>query len=117
MRYRKLDTDDDMQFGNQQADFYRDVPDAPAQAVGTRLRLLTGEWFLNIAEGTPYQGGVLGKYTKESADPVIRTRILETQGVQSIDDYESSFDPDTRTFTASAEISTIYGPVTITEVL
>jgi hypothetical protein len=117
MRYRKLDQDNDMQFGNQQADFYRDVPEAPAQAVGTRLRLVSGEWYLNINEGTPYQGGVLGKYTKDSADPVIRSRILGTQGVDSILDYESGFDPDTRAFAARGEINTIYGPAPINEVL
>lgn len=111
MRYRKLDAGGDMTFGLQQSDFYRDVPEAPAQAVLTRLRLLRGEWFLDISKGVPYQGGVLGKYTSKSADPIIRDTILKTPGVSGIASYESSFNPDTRVFTIAGVVDTIYGPV------
>lgn len=117
MRYRKLDDQRDMTFGAQQSDFYRDVPEAPAQAVQTRLGLLSGEWFLDFAEGTPYQGGVLGKYTMDSAEPVIRDRILNSQGVASIVDYDQQFNGDTRTLTISASITTLYGDAEVTGTL
>jgi len=109
VRYRKLDESRDMTFGAQQSDFYRDVPEAPAQAVLTRLGLFSGEWFLDAVEGTPYQGGVLGKYTAESAEPVIRDRILNAQGVTGISEYDQQFNGDTRTLNVSASITTIYG--------
>jgi hypothetical protein len=109
MRYRKLDGNGDMTFGNQQADFYRDVPDAPGQAVLTRLRLVSGEWYLDISAGVPYQGGVLGKFTKDTANPILRDAILGAQGVTSLNDYDYNFNPDTRTYTVSGNIDTVYG--------
>jgi hypothetical protein len=117
MRYRKLNSDDDMQYGNQQADYWRDVPDAVAQAVATRLRLFTGEWFLDIEEGTPWQGWVLGKHTLNDAELVIRQRILETQGVLEILSFDSSENRDERSVIISATIGTIYGVAEINEVL
>lgn len=117
MRYRKLADDKDMTFGNQQADFWRDVPQAPAQAVETRLGLFSGEWYIDISEGTPYQGGVLGKHTQASYDPILRDRILNSEGVIAILSYESIYDGDLRTLTVRAEIDTIYGPTTFVGVL
>lgn len=117
MRYRKLTADGDYSFGSGALDFWQDVPDAVAQAVLTRLRLWTGEWFLNVTEGTPYQIGALGKHTKESVDPMIRDRILSTQGVTSIEDYSSVIDPNTRELTVNATINTIYGQAVIQEVM
>lgn len=117
MRYRKLDDNRDMQFGGQQNDFYRNVPEAPAQSVLTRLSLLSGEWYIDLLEGTPYQGGVLGKHTQQSYDPIIRDRILNSEGVLAILAYESIFDGDLRTLTVRAEIDTIYGTTTVVGVL
>ena len=48
---------------------------------------------------------------------VIRNRILGTPGVTGITDFESVLDPDTRTLTVSATITTQYGDATIEEAL
>lgn len=117
MRLRKWTNGTDMQAGHGQADYWVDDPLGVAQAVVQRLRLLAGEWFLDLAEGTPYVGGVFGKHTKESYDPVIRTRIMETEGVTSIESYESAFDGDSRRLTINVTINTEYGPATVQEVL
>ena len=117
MRYRKLDENDDMVFGHGAADYWRDVPDAPAQAVKTRLNLRLGEWFLDTSAGTPYNTQILGKYTSGTRDMAVRTRILGTQGVAQIDSYSSSFDPNTREWFANATITTVYGPATLSEPL
>ena len=117
MRYRKLDAVGDMTFGNQQADFYRDVPEAPAQAIYTRLGLMLGEFFVDVTEGTDYVGGVLGKYTQDSADLIIRERILGAKGVSAILSYESSYDADTRTWTARGTADTIYGEISFVGVV
>lgn len=113
MRYRKLDADDDYVFGEQQADFYKDVPDAVGQAVLTRLRLLRGEWFLDKTDGTPWSTEVLGKYTNNTYDAAIRQRILGTQGVQEIVSYSSSLDTEQRALTVRVSINTIYGTTTV----
>ncbi len=113
MRYRKLDENGDMTFGNGQLDFYRDVPEAVGQAVSTRLQLWLGEFFLNIDEGTPYLLGILGKHSKESADATLKDRIENTQGFSDIESYSSDLNPDTRKMSVVAEIDTIYGPTKI----
>jgi hypothetical protein len=114
MKYRKLDQNNDMTFGNQRADFYIDTAEGVAQAVMTRLKLWVGEWFLDVSEGTAYQQAVLGTGTRETIEPAIRTRLLDTQGVESIDRFLVKINPTTRVVSIEATISTIYGQVTVT---
>lgn len=117
MRYRKLSPTGDYTFGRGQADFYRDVPEAPAQAVATRLHLRLGEWFLDTTDGTPWSTEVLGKYTLGTRDRMLRMRTLGTTGVTGIAAYSSQFNPDTREFAASITIDTAYGQISMTEPL
>lgn len=112
MRYRRLQNGD-MTFGSQQANFLRDSAQTVAQAVVTRLNLWLGEWFLNTTEGTPYSQAALGKYTTATIEPAIRSRILETEGVTSIESFGIQFDPDTRKVEIQASINTIYGATII----
>ncbi len=104
-------------FGRSQADFWRDVPDAPAQAVKTRLQLQLGEWFLDRNEGTPYRTRVLGKFTRNTRDPVLRARILGTRGVTELATYSSQTDSNLRTFNVQATINTLFGTTRIVEPL
>jgi hypothetical protein len=117
MRYRKLsrnetqdggDTDYDYTFGHGKSDFWIDVPDAPAQAVLTRLKMWKGEWFLDVSDGMDWNVGVLGKYTAATRDFLIRARIIQTKGVSLIASYSSSLLRDTREFTVHAELNTVY---------
>nr|WP_314614269.1 hypothetical protein [uncultured Pseudomonas sp.] len=117
MRYRKLDANGDYTFGNQQADFYKDIPEAVGQAVMTRLRLSKGEWFIDTADGTPWSTEVLGERTAATRDAAIKKRILGTPGVVQIDSYDSSIDASTRRFTVNATITTAYGQTSISETL
>jgi len=117
MRYRKLDANGDMVFGHGAADYHHDTPEAVAQAVLTRLRLARGEWFLDVAEGTPYSPAILGRHTAESYDPAIRARVLETEGVRSILEYSSSVEGESRRLAVSVRIDTIYGPADVQEIM
>lgn len=108
MRYRKLDADGDYVFGGQQLDFHKDVPEAVAQAVLTRLRLLRGEWFLDITEGTPLDR-IVDKFSMGTYDAAIRQRILTTQGVTEMVAYTSTFDADARALSVNATVNTQYG--------
>jgi hypothetical protein len=110
MRYRKMDENRDMIFGNQQLDFLRDVPEAIGQSVETRVLLFLGEWFLDLDEGTPYFQGILGKKNKELADASLKARVASTEGVTRINNYQSEVDPVTRKMSVSMDIDTIYGP-------
>lgn len=109
MRNRKLDENGDYSFGQNVNNFYIDIPETVVQAVVTRLQLWESEWFLDLREGTPYLNGIIGKYTTETIDQLVRTRILETKGVSEITFYESIFDADLRKITLNVTISTIYG--------
>ena len=113
MRYRKLDEDGDYRFGHNQNDFHVNSPEAVAQAVMTRLKFWTGEWFANTSDGTGWNTNVLGKYTSHMYELLIRQRILETPGVSQIDSFESTFDGATRKLTIESTITTIYGTTSL----
>lgn len=117
MRYRKQDANGDYVFGHQLSDFFQDVPEAVAQAAVTRLMLFTGEWYLDSTDGTPWRTEVLGKYTQETYDVVIKDRILGTEGVQEILSYSSSFDGNSRALSVTATIATVYGQAPIATTL
>lgn len=113
MRYRVLSPTGDYSFGQGPSQILVNSPETVAQAVGTRLALLAGEWFLDQTDGLPFYTQVAGTDTQGIYDNAIRTRILGTPGVTSIDQYASSLDPTTRALTVAASISTIYGPAAV----
>ena len=107
MRVRKMSADGDYRFGHGDADFYQDEAEAVAQDCMTRLALWRGTWFIDTLEGTPWVQQILGKH--EAVDVVLRSRILETEGVLGLAEFESVLDPDTRRITVRATINTEYG--------
>jgi hypothetical protein len=110
MKYRPLDANGDYTVA---VPYLSNSPATVGQAVLTRLRLLQGEWFLDVTDGTPYQS-ILGKRQPGSnPDALIKNRILSTQGVTSIVSYSSSYNGAARTLTVSATIATIYGQTVI----
>lgn len=113
MRYRKLTSTGDYSFGNGQLDFWINAPEGVAQAVQTRLLLWTGEWFLDVDEGTPYMQGVFGKHSQTEADITIQTRVGDTQGLVDIENYNSTLNRDDRSLSVSMDINTIYGPTSL----
>lgn len=116
MKYRKLDANDDFQFGGGATDFWIDVPDAPAQAVRTRLALWQGQWFLDAREGMPWKTQVLGNRTADTRDPTIKAHVLSTQGVLRITDYSSNLNRDARALAANIVIDTTYGRAVVSGV-
>lgn len=114
MRYRALTSAGDYSFGQGNANFLINSPAAVAQAVKTRLLLMTGEWFLDNTDGTPYSTEILGTGTGPLYDQAIRERILETQGVTGIVLYSSQV--LNRKLSVAATITTIYGVVFIQQV-
>lgn len=109
MRYRRLDANGDMTFGNGSLNFLIDSPEAVAQAVMTRLELLTGEWFLDVTEGTPYGTLILGNNSEATADQALRARILGTQGVTGIPAGGFSSSLVGRKLSVAVTIDTLYG--------
>lgn len=115
MKYRKLDENGDYLFGGA-GQFFENDPEGVAQAIRTRLLLLTNEWFLDSNEGTPYDPAIIGYGTATTRDPAVIDRILGTTGVQSILRYSSSVDRD-RLFRVDALVDTIYGAATVQAII
>ncbi|MGY0790974.1 hypothetical protein ACW7BJ_16530 [Azospirillum argentinense] len=109
MRYRALTGTGDSTFCSGATAFHVDNAAAVAQAIRTRLLLLTGEWFLDVGEGTPYSTEILGTGTAPTYDTAIRTRILETPGVTELVAYSSDLNRATRGLSVSTTVATIYG--------
>lgn len=107
MKVRKISSSGDYQMGHGNADFLQDTPEGVAQNVMTRLALWRGTWFIDTTDGTPWLQEILGKH--EAVDVVLRSRILATPGVLSIDSFESILDPNGRNLSINATISTRYG--------
>ena len=111
MRVRRTTADGDICFGHNANDYLVNTPEAVAQNVRTRLALWQGQWFIDTDEGMPYLQQILGK--QSAADLVIKSRILETPGVQQIDEFEAVLDPNTRRLTIQVKLTTDYGPASI----
>ena len=114
MRYRREDADGDYTFGSGDDTWLINSSDAVAQAVKTRFELWYGQWFLDTTAGTPWIQSVLGKQKPDVYNLAIRQRILETQGVNSIIDFNTNVNTSTRRVTFTATIDTIYGTTTVT---
>lgn len=114
MRYRRENADGDYTFGSGDDTWLINSPGAVAQAVKTRFELWYGQWFLDTTAGTPWIQSVLGKQKPDVYNLAIRQRILETQGVNSIIDFNTNVNTSTRRVTFTATIDTIYGTTTVT---
>lgn len=109
IRYRALSPTGDYTFGHAPSNFLVDSPQAVGQLVKTRLLLAQGEWFLDVTEGTPWVGQVLGERTKPLYDLAIQARVLSTPNVLSIDSYLSTLNANARSLAVVMTISTSFG--------
>ena len=114
MQYRREDADGDYTFGRGDDTWLTNSPEAVAQAIKTRFELWYGQWFLDTTEGTPWMQSVLGKQRPEVYNLAIRQRILETVGVSSITDFNTTVNTSTRRVTFTATVETLYGTTTVT---
>lgn len=104
MRVRALDANGDMTLGQGSANFYQNSSAGVAQCIITRLKLIKGEWFLDITAGTDWNGKILGRQSGYDAE--IRRVILATPGVTSITTYSSALTG--RALSISATVLTAY---------
>lgn len=92
MRVRALTSTGDYSFGQGQANFLINDPACVGQNVETTLRLWQGEWFLDTLAGTPWLQQILGVFSLKSVvDMILQGVILSVDGVNGIQDYQSSY--------------------------
>lgn len=75
-----------------------------AQRVITRIRRLKGEWFIDTTAGMPYIQDILGKRDINYFKLLLRKEILNTDGVQSINNFRLSFNSKTGHISVYVEI-------------
>ena len=115
MRYRRLDKNHDYTFGQGRSDYLVDL-DAVGQAIETRLRLFTQEWWEDQADGIPMFESFLGASCSinKMRDKLVQERILGTNLngtplVTGIADFFSAFDSITNAYAVQVIVDTIYG--------
>ncbi len=112
MRYRMLDVDGDYQFGKGQQNFTYGTY-AVAQAIKTRLKLLKGEWWENISEGLPLFEQILGANGNQDnlylVDSLIKERIISTDNVTSIENFNSEY--KNRAYIFTCTVNTKFGEI------
>lgn len=80
-----------------------------------KLKLWTGEWFLDTEFGTPYLQQILGKQlTLSGSLTAIRKSILEVSGVRQILAFDYTFSNSTRKLTVDFTVDTPFGIVEVT---
>ncbi len=79
-----------------------------------KLKLWTGEWFLDTDFGTPYLQSILGKQlTLSGAIAALRKSILEVSGVRSITEFTYNFSSQERKLVVDFTVDTPYGLVEV----
>ena len=124
MRYRRLDENHDMCFGRGLSDYLVDStgdPDAIAQAIKTRLLLFYGEWWEDIYDGLPLWQQILGQRITDISiiDRILTDRIMGlklpdgTDAITGVESVTSEFDGDTREYSFTCVVSTVFGQVVV----
>lgn len=113
MIYRRLDEDGDMIFGQGKFNYCESL-EAIGQAIKTKLLLLKAEWWEDLEDGTPLFQDIFpqrGDSGRNAVDIIIKTRILEVNGVTNISNFTSSIDSKTRTYSAVITVETTSGTI------
>jgi len=106
---RLTDETHDMTFGRGMSDMAT-TDEAVAQNVTCRLLSFRGNWFLDTQHGLPYFQTILGKPVKVSDVAIeIKSAILQTPDVASIETFDIILDPTDRVLTAVATIKNVFG--------
>jgi hypothetical protein len=107
MIYRQLTPSNDYSFGQGRQNFLSGV-EATRQAIFTRLRLYRGNFWRNTIAGLPMFQEILATSGSEAniaaIDALILKQISETETVQSVLEYSSTFDGKTRAYSFKAKV-------------
>jgi hypothetical protein len=124
MKYRRLDNNYEPCFGRGKLDYLEDRvenPDAIAQAIKTRLLGFIGEWWMDVNDGLPLWQQILGQRAKTSViEGILVDRIKglimpdSTYAITSVSQVTSDYDPETRAYSFSCYVDTVYGKLYIT---
>ena len=90
--------------------------EAVAQIIATRLKLLRGEWFANLADGLPLFQSIIGhSNTTQGVALIIRQRILGTPYVTGIQNMSVTYAPTSRNYSFSCTVQTAFGNIQLNQ--
>ena len=108
-----LDSDGDLDTSNLGLAIVRGA-DRVRQNIQIKLRLWTGEWFLDTEAGTPYLSDILGKrISLGGALAAIRASIMEVDSVNGITSFSYTFNRQTRVLNYTFEAATDFGLIEV----
>lgn len=113
MKYRRLDENGDMIFGQGKYNYCEDL-EAIGQAIKTKILLLKGEWWEDIEDGTPLFQKIFTQRSesgKNAVDIILKTRILEVEGVTNITSFKSEINVASRTYSSTISVETTSGTI------
>lgn len=109
---RRLSPNNDYTFGLGTANFTSGI-ESVAQMIRTKLLLLRGEWWADILDGLPVVQDIMNTYNTEMASiaaaSLCSERILEVDGVTSIENVEVQSNSADRIISVRMTVNTEYG--------
>ena len=109
---RALDTNGDIVTSGKQ---FIEGSEATAQTIKTNLKLFIGEYFRDISIGLPFFEKIAVKNYSSSNESekenIIKTIIINTNGVKKILTFSSNFDLKTRILLIDVDVLTNFGNV------
>lgn len=112
--YRRLDENGDMVFGQSNTGILQDRA-AMAQVLKTRLAAVEGEWWEGDDGALPYFSEILGargsEENRKAFDLMVVERIMDTIGVLSVENVESTFEH--REYRFKCDVNTVYGSIQV----
>lgn len=92
--------------------------DQIAQNLAIRLRFFQGEWYLDTTEGMPYfESFFLKNPNQIQIESFLLDEIANTQGVQEILEFSSTYNGANRTFGVKFIVRTLLGIIEIDQEL
>ena len=83
------------------------------QQLAIKLKLWTGEWFLDTEFGTPYLTDILGKQISLAGSvAALKASIMAVDGVQTITRFTFDFNRSARVLSVEFDVMTPYGLIT-----
>jgi hypothetical protein len=92
---------------------YINGSEAVQQAIATRLRLLTYEWWEDYPTGTPWWQDIIATRGIEEAKRIIRKRIANTEHVRSVLSLDADWNNETRHLVVNCTVLSDYGEFTM----
>ncbi|MCS2154343.1 hypothetical protein MUU49_17445 [Scandinavium goeteborgense] len=108
MRTRRIDSNNDWTFGAGRQNYYSGS-EAVAQKVLTRLQSFKGNCFFNLDAGIDWITEMEQRNQQRLLEANVKTTILNTRGVMSLNTFSSSWEARNRKLTITASYTDIYG--------